>query len=485
VLGCCLEDRWVAYNFVAGDREQLMLMPVSVADWLPEDHLAWFVLDVVAELDLSAFRVVYRADGRGGAAYDPQLMLGVLIYAYAVGDRSSRRIERRLVEDVAFRVVAANQQPDHATVARFRAQHQDAIAQLFGQVLAVCAREGVLRPGLVAIDGTKVTANASRDANRTVTELAEQILAEAAAIDAAEDAAQPPAGDQRGLPRAAGARAGRRARLRSLLDELLAEEAEKSYQAHMAKRAEIEKSTGRPIRGRRPSPTAATHKSRQQVNLSDPDSRLLKTKGGYIQGYNAQAVATEQQFILAAEVTNCAHDAPSFVPLITAAKRNLKTAGERRRIRRVVADAGYWSRDNATMPGVESFIAPGRARQLGRIAEVENDRTVLLDRVEDGQIDTLEAAQQLGVTRARVNQLLRRRRAGDPDPLTTTMIAKLDTRRGQKTYKKRAATIEPIFGQIKHNRQTRSLSRRGLPAAGSEWKLICTTHNLLKLWRLT
>jgi transposase len=124
---------------VAGDREQLMLMPVSVADWLPDDHLAWFVLDVVAELDLSAFRLAYRADGRGGAAYDPRLMLGVLIYAYAVGERSSRRIERRLVEDVAFRVVAVNRRPDHATVARFRAQHQDAIAQLFGQVLAVCA----------------------------------------------------------------------------------------------------------------------------------------------------------------------------------------------------------------------------------------------------------------------------------------------------------------------------------------------------------
>jgi transposase len=474
----------VAYNFVAGDREQLMLMPVSVADWLPDDHLAWFVLDVVAELDLSAFRLAYRADGRGGAAYDPRLMLGVLIYAYAVGERSSRRIERRLVEDVAFRVVAANRQPDHATIARFRAQHQDAIAQLFGQVLAVCARAGVLRPGLVAIDGTKLTANASRDANHTATELAEQILAEAAGIDAAEDAAQPPAGDHRGLPAAVGARAGRRARLRALLDELLAEEAEKSYQTHMAKRAEIEKSTGKPIRGRRPSPTAATHKSRQQVNLSDPDSRLLKTKAGYIQGYNAQAVATEQQFVIAAEVTNCAHDAPSFVPLITAAKRNLKTAGEQRRLRRVVADAGYWSQDNARMPAVESFIAPGRARQLGRIAEIENVRTALLERVETGQIDTLEAAEQLGVTRARVNQLLRRRRAGDPDPLTTTMIAKLETRRGRKIYKKRAATIEPIFGQIKHNRQIRNLSRRGLPAADSEWKLICTTHNLLKLWRL-
>jgi predicted XRE-type DNA-binding protein len=379
--------------------------------------------------------------------------------------------------------VAANQQPDHATVARFRAQHQDAIAQLFGQILVVCARVDVLRPGLVAIDGTKLTANASRDANYTATELAEQILAEAAAIDAAEDAAQQRSGD-RGLPRTTDTRAGRRTRMRVLLDELRTEEAEKSYQTHMAKRAEIEKSTGRPIRGRRPSQTAATHKSRQQVNLSDPDSRLLKTKGGYIQGYNAQAVATEQQFILAAEVTNCAHDAPSFVPLITAAKNNLKAAGELRRLRRVVADAGYWSQDNATMPTVESFIAPGRARQLHTIAEIENGRTALLERVEARQIDTREAAEQLGVTRARVNQLLRRRRAGDPDPLTTTMIAKLETRRGRRTYKKRAATIEPIFGQIKHNRQIRSLSRRGLSAADSEWKLICTTHNLLKLWRL-
>jgi transposase len=145
----------VAYNFVAADREQLMLMPPSVADWLPDDHVAWFVLDVVAELDLSAFHAGYRLDGRGGAAYDPQMMLAVLIYAYCTGERSSRRIERRLVEDVAFRVVAANLQPDHATIARFRAQHQDAIARLFGQVLAVCARVGVLRPGLVAIDGTK------------------------------------------------------------------------------------------------------------------------------------------------------------------------------------------------------------------------------------------------------------------------------------------------------------------------------------------
>jgi transposase len=218
----------VPYNFVCGDRDQLMLMPPSVADWLPEDHLAWFVLDVVAELDMSGFRARYRQDGRGGAAYDPQLLLGVLVYAYCMGERSSRKIEKRLIEDVAYRVLAANQQPDHATIARFRAEHQDAIAGLFGQVLAVCARSGMLRPGLVAIDGTKLGANASRDASRTAEQLAEEILAEAAAVDAAEDAA----GDAGpAVPAGPGGRGGRRERLRALLAELEAEASERGCPA--------------------------------------------------------------------------------------------------------------------------------------------------------------------------------------------------------------------------------------------------------------
>ena len=473
----------MAYNFVASDREQLMLMPPSLADWLPQGHLAWFVLDVVAELDLSVFRAAYRLDGRGGAAYDPQMMLALLVYAYCVGERSSRRIERRLVEDVAFRVVAANQHPDHATIARFRANHETAIAGLFGQVLAVCARVGLLRPGLVAVDGTKLAANASRDANRTAEQIAKQILAEAAATDAAEDAdADPPdEGDTAGELHE---RTGRRARLRALLDELEAEAADKSYEAHMARRAEKQAASGKPIRGRRPSPTASTHKARQQANVTDPDSRLLKTQGGYVQGYNAQAVATTDQFVVAAEVTNQANDAPAYAPMVTAARKNLRTAGEKRQVRRVVADAGYWSTDNVNLKGVESFIAPGRARQLKRLAETDQQRAAILDRAEAGEIDTLEASEQLGVTRARVNQLLRRRRAGDPDPLTTTMMAKLDTPKGRKTYKKRAASIEPVFAQIKHNRKIRNLLRRGLAAADSEWKLICATHNLLKVYRM-
>ena len=462
-----------------------MLMPPSVAEWLPEDHLAWFVLDVVAELDLAEFLSAYRPDGRGGAAYHPSMMLSLLVYAYSIGERSSRRIERRCVEDVAFRVVAANQQPDHATIARFRATHETAIAGLFAQVLQVCARAGVLRPGLVAIDGTKLAANASRDANRTAAQLAEQILAEAADVDAAEDADSSDDADTAHVPEELRSRGGRRrARLRELLDELETEANERSYEAHMARRAEIEAATGRPIRGRRPTPDSMKHKSRSHANVTDPDSRLLKTRAGYVQGYNAQAVATEDQFVVAAQATNQAHDAPSFAPMITATKRNLRHAGEKRRVRRVLADAGYWSDDNVNLAGVESIIAPGKARKLTRIADADHERSAVLADVEAGKIDKPTAAAQLGVTPTRVNQLLRRRRTGVAESLTTTMVATLDTPRGKRLYKKRAATIEPVFAQIKHNRSIRTLARRGLAAADSEWKLICATHNLLKLWRL-
>jgi transposase len=475
----------MAYNFVAADREQLMLMPPSVADWLPEDHLAWFVLDVVAELDLTGFLSGYRADGRGGAAYDPAMMLGVLIYAYCSGERSSRRIERRLVEDVAFRVVAANQQPDHATIARFRATHETAIGSLFGQVLALCSKQGLLRPGLVAIDGTRMVANASKEANRTAEQVAEQILAEAAAVDADEDAEAARREDQPGCPEGGvGPRAGRRARLRRVLDELQAEADEHSYEAVMAKRAAKEAETGKKIRGKKPSPDRQKNRGRQHGNITDPESRLMNTKDGFVQGYNAQAVATADQFVVAAEVSNQAFDAPLYEPVIKTAKANLKKAGEHRRIRRVLADAGYWSQHNVDLPGVDSFIAPGRARKLRKIAEHEQHRAKIIDQVQAGELTKPQAAEKLEVSVARVNQILRRRRAGDPDQLTAASIAKIDSPHGRKTYARRAGTIEPVFAQIKHNRKIRTISRRGLAAADSEWKLICATHNLLKLYRL-
>lgn len=191
----------MAVNVRSADLDQLFLMPPSVRDWLPEDHLAFFVLDTVAELDLTAFYGAYRADGRGGAVYDPALMLGVLLYAYCTGERSSRRIERKLVEDVAYRVLAVNQTPDHATLARFRSRHQEAIAALFGQVLGLCVKAGIVEAGMIAIDGTKIAADASFFANRSHKDLAAEILDEAEQTDAAENALF---GDQRGdeLPRA-------------------------------------------------------------------------------------------------------------------------------------------------------------------------------------------------------------------------------------------------------------------------------------------
>lgn len=472
----------MGYNFVAADRDQLMLLPPSVAEWLPDDHLAWFVLDTVVELDVSEFLAGYRADGRGGAAYDPVMMVGLLIYAYCVGERSSRRIEKRLVEDVAFRVIAANQQPDHATIARFRAGHEEAITGLFTQVLGVCERAGLVRPGLVAIDGTKMRSRASREANRTAAQLAAAILAEAAAIDAAEDAAAAMAGEESAVPPELRSRLGRRDKLRAMLDELNAEAAEKSYETQLARRAETERATGKKLGGRKPSPDSSKRKSRQHANTTDPDSRLMRTGDGYLQGFNAQAVSTEDQVVLAAQVTNEATDAGSFQPMVAAAKKNVKKTGSKRRVRKAVADAGYFTDDNAATEGIDAHIAPSQAKNIDETAQAEIERDTVLGEVENGTLTPTEAAQRLGLGKSRIGQLLRNRRRGKRS-LTAIMIDKLTSRAGRKTYNKRAGMIEPVFGQIKHNRGITGFLRDGLAAANSEWNLICTTHNLLKVYR--
>src|SRR6266702_1167052 len=181
----------MAYNFVAGDRDQLLLMPPSLAEWLHADHLAWFVLDVVGELDVSAFVAAYRSDGRGGAAYEPSMMVALLVYAYCVGERSSRVIERRCREDVAFRVLAGGLFPDHVTFARFRSRHAQALAAVFVDSLRLCAEAGLVCLGAVALDGSTIGADARTAGNRTLAELTrliEDMLDEAAAVDAAEDA---------------------------------------------------------------------------------------------------------------------------------------------------------------------------------------------------------------------------------------------------------------------------------------------------------
>src|SRR5919112_582978 len=217
----------MAQNFVACDREQELLLPPSLREWLPEGHLAWFVIDAVEQLDLTAFYVAYRLDGQGRGAHEPAMMVALLLYGYAIGERSSRRLERRCVEDVATRVICANQAPDHTTIARFRQRHETALAELFGEVLALCADAGLVRVGVIAVDGTKVAANAAPQATRDYEQIAHEILAEADAVDAEEDERF---GEARGdeLPPELATAQGRRGWLREAkrrLDEKRAEEA--------------------------------------------------------------------------------------------------------------------------------------------------------------------------------------------------------------------------------------------------------------------
>src|ERR671918_679687 len=278
----------MAQNFLSCDREQDFLMPPSVREWLPAGHLAWYLLDVVERLDLDAFYGRYRADGSGRAAHDPAMMVALLLYAYAVGERSSRRIERRCVEDVAFRVIAADRAPDHTTIARFRQRHAEWLAELFVQVLAMCAKAGMVRVGTVAVDGTKLAANAGLSANRgyeKIREEVERILAEADAVDAEEDQRF---GDARGdeLPPELEDPVTRRERLERAQRELEAEQAAHvaEHQAMLARRAEHAERTGRNPKGRPPGKgPGAEPPADAKRNITDPDSQIMHCRGALVQ----------------------------------------------------------------------------------------------------------------------------------------------------------------------------------------------------------
>jgi transposase len=472
----------MAINLREADREQLYLLPPSVADWLPDDHLAYFVLDVVAELELDAFYATYRDDGRGGAAYDPAVTLAVLLYAYCVGERSSRRIERRLREDVAFRVVAANQQLDHATLARFRRRHADAICEVFSQVLGLCVAEGLVDAVVVSIDGTKLEANASAWANRTRRQLAEEILAEADAADHAEDEQFGTArGDE--LPAQWRRREDRRARVREALRQL-DEGGAADYESHLAARAAKEAELGHKLRGRKPSPEGKRGRERL-ANPTDPDSRMLRARNRFVQGYNAQAAVSADQVIVAAEVTNAANDSTMFETMVRASEANLATVGAGA-VQTFVADTGYWSVDNVTMATDAELLVTPLPATKGELDPDDprlDEREALFERVERKELSLKDAAAQMGISAGWARQLFADRRAGRADPavLRKQMLERLGSPEGRHRYALRKVTTEPVFGNIKANLRFRRLSGRGIALATSEWRLICAVHNLLKV----
>src|SRR5437764_8303271 len=379
-------------RFVACDRDQSFLMPPDLREWLPPGHLAWFVIDAVAGMNLEAFYAAYRVDGRARPAYDPAMMVGLLHYAYARGVRSSRLVERACEEDVAFRVLAAQQRPDHATLARFVERHEDAIAGLFGEVLTLCARSGLVQVGVIAVDGTKLQANASRNENLDYEQLAREILEEAKAVDAAEDELYGQArGDE--LPEEFATAQGRRGWLREAKQRLEAERAanpqpvprgrpkrvkeakrrleEELWTETRANRAyEAYRARGRMKDGRRfgrpPDPYQPPDSPAGRINVTDPDSRVVKGLRGFIQGYNAQAVTNEHQIVIAAEVMTAAPDFGHLEPMLDAAQHELRAAGITDTPAVLLADAGYWHQqqmERIVDQGIAVLIPPDASKR--------------------------------------------------------------------------------------------------------------------------
>jgi transposase len=434
-------------------------MPPSLREWLAEGDLAWFILDAVEQMDLREFYAAYRNDGWGAAAYDPTMMVGVLLYAYCQGIRSSRKIDRALGRDVGFRVVAANQQPDFRTICRFRAEHEEALERLFVQVLRMCREAGLVKLGVVALDGSKVAANAALDANRSyeaIEEEVRQMLADARQLDAEEDALFGP--ERRGdeLPEGLGRRVERLERLQEAKARLERESAEKEQASkeHVAQRQAEEMATGKKKRGRKPRILGTVPAVEGKANTTDPDSRIMKTRQGYVQGYNVQAVVSQDQIIVATGVTQEANDVQQLRPMLETLESSLSAAGIEDRPRAGLADAGYWSEAN-----VKASSHPEGTEWLIATTKDWKQRKALREK---------------GCPRGRIPEKL---------SVRERMERKLLTKRGHALYKMRGILVEPVLGQVKEGQGCRRFMRRGVRAAQSEWSLMGTTHNLLKLWR--
>ncbi|MBS1905665.1 MAG: transposase [Actinobacteria bacterium] len=446
-------------NFRGADRDQSFLLPPSITDWLAEDHLAWFVIDAVDQIDMGPFLSAYRADGRGGAAYHPKVMLALLVYAYACGQLSSRKIEQACQTDIAFRVITGNQVPDHTAIARFRQAHAERFGHVFTEVLALCKTAGMTGVGMVAVDGTKLSAPAALSANRTgeqIDPVVAALIAQAEEVDAAEDAEH--GTDRRGdePPAALRGRADRRRRFaeaKKILDEQKARE-DAEHEQRLAERAAAEKGAGVKLRGRKPvHPRQRKDAKPARVNTTDPESRMMpQRRGGFVQGWNAQAVVNDQQVILAAEITTDTGDAGQLHPMIAAVRAELNAARIGDPIGVLLADAGYASEAN-------------------------------LEKLTDDDPDCYIATRN---TYRNPEPRLGRR---GPVPQGATLVQRMDrkvsTKAGKQVYRRRQAMIEPVFGQIKHGQGITAIPRRGKHAAAAEWKLIAASHNILKLFRRT
>jgi transposase len=506
-----------AREYLCPARDQLFLMPVCMRDWLEEGHLAWFVLDVVAEMDT---RELHRRPGGapGRRPYEPEMMLALVLYAYCCGVRSSRRIEQACGTDAAFRVICGGLLPDHATIARFVVDQERPLGGLFVEGLRLCAAAGLVDLEVVALDGTKLGADASLAKNRDAAWIRREV-AKLMAVTGEDE--QPGSGGRDRLPGIVAAveiasPSGRLARLQAALLVIEAEDAAAGAErARQAEAAAAEAQQGRQLKGRKPKDpraalaraevdhrvaterlsdmqaaaacrqaakqrgepqsgqprlridkaTAAVERAARaltaardavendpaaarRANITDPDSRIMSTKDGWVQGYNAQAIVNQHQIVLASEVSQDPADIELFGPMNDTLAQSLTAAGITTEVQLILADAGYCSQANLTSPGPDRLIATTKDHKQRH------------------------AARELGHT------------TGPPPPNATPvqeMEHLLRTPQGTAAYKQRSSLIEPVFGDRKHNRGLRSFRRRGLNAVRSEWAFIQLAGNMLKL----
>ncbi len=454
-------------TFRAYNLDQRLLLPPDMRQWLPEGHLALFLLDVVSQLDLTEILQVYEdGDGRGQPPYHPVMMVTLLLYAYCTGKPSSRRIERATFEEVPYRVVAGDQHPDHDSIAAFRQRHLPALARLFVQVLQLCEAAGLVKLGHVALDGTKIKANASKHKAMSYERMCAKekelegevarLLEQAQQVDAAEDAeyGKGRRGDE--LPAELARRETRLRKIREAKTALeaaaraRAEQAAAQAREKLAERSRREAETGKKMGGRPPQvpdPEQAQPEPTAQRNFTDPESRIMKdgaTKG-FEQAYNAQAaVDSTAQIIVATAVTQEANDKQQLQPMLEKVKENCGRLPEK-----ASADAGYFNTEHLTdetLSTVDLHVPPDRQKHSA----------------------APEASAATTAADASVVDQMRQ---------------KLKTGAGQAVYKWRKAIVEPVFGQTKEARGFRRFSFRGLRKVAAEWDLIALTHNLLKLWR--
>lgn len=454
-------------NFRPYQIDELYILPPDIREWLPPGHLALFVSDVVDGFDLGAILSVYgKGNGSGMPPYHPAMIVKLLIYGYCIGKTSSRKIERATYDEVPFRVLAANQHPDHDTLAEFRKQHLTALAGLFQQILRMAGQMGMVKLGNLAVDGTKIKANASKhkamsyqrmvETEARLKQEVEALLARSAQVDAAEDETHGRGKSDQDLPAELRRRETRlakiaeaKAALEEQAKEMAALEADAARQ-RIAERQDQERETGKKARGKEPEvpdPEQAKPDPKAQRNFTDPESRIMLdgASKGFEQCYNAQAaVDGAHQIIVAAAITQHANDKKELVPMMALVEQNAGCLPEN-----TLADSGYFSEANVTHPDLA-------------------DTTLLIppSRQKHGQKVELPAA--------------------DPDAPETAadgMRRKLASTSGKASYALRKTIVEPVFGQIKQALGFRRFSLRGLSNVASEWQFVCAIHNLLKIFR--